>query len=102
MHRIKRARPPSGDPKTIAGTRNIASPVTPPRPVGSGQDPMCGSVEAKAAPRKVARIQSRLRHFSPTVLCDSSRQPNSASGNSSKIAARPSNCIARSENIAPG
>ncbi len=43
-----------------------------------GQEPMRGKVEAKAAARKVAAIQTRLRHFSPSGRCDNSRQPSSA------------------------
>ena len=96
------AMPESGAPKIIAGARSSASPNTPPNPVGSGQEPMRGSVETKAAARNVARIHSRPRHLSPTGRCDSSRQPSSISGSSSMMAARPSNCIAKSEKIAPG
>ena len=63
---------------------------------------MRGSVETKAAAKKVARIHNRPRHFSPTGLCDNNRQPSSISGSSSMMLAKPSNCIARSEKIAPG
>ena len=50
---------------------------------------MCGNVEAKAAARNVATIHSRLRHFSPTGLCESSRQPSSASGTRSRDGGQP-------------
>ena len=96
------AMPESGVPKTSAGARSMASPNTPPSPVGSGQEPMRGKVETKAAARNAASIHKRPRHLSPTGLCDSNRQPSNISGNSSMMAARPSNCIAKSEKIAPG
>ena len=95
-------KPPSGEPKIHAGARKTASPATPPSPVGSGHDPICGNVEANAAARNVATIHSRPRHFSPTGLCEISRQPSSSSGTRSRIEARPSSCIARSAKIAPG
>ena len=94
--------PASGAPSSRAGSIRMPSPQAPPRPVGSGQEPLRGSVEAKAAARKVAAIQTRPRHFSPSGRCANKRQPSSASGSSSSTEPRPSNCIARSEKIAPG
>ena len=41
-------KPLSDPPASSAGTCSSASPNTPPSPVGSGQEPMRGSVEAKA------------------------------------------------------
>ena len=63
---------------------------------------MRGSVEAKAAASSVAAIHTRLRHFSTSGLCASSHQPSSVSGSSSTMLAKPSNCMARSEKMAPG
>ena len=94
--------PASGAPNSRVGSIKMPSPQAPPSPVGKGQDPLRGSVEAKAAARKVAAIQTSPRHFSPSGRCARSRQPSSASGNSSSTEARPSNCIARSEKMAPG
>ncbi len=96
------SKPDSGAPRTSAGACSSASPNTPPSPVGSGQEPMRGNVETKAAASKVASTHTRPRHFSPIGLCAKSRQPNSASGASSRMAASPKSCMARSEKMAPG
>ena len=94
--------PDRGARNSIDGTIRTASPTAPPRPVGNGQEPVRGSVDEKAAAQKVATTQTRPRHFSPSGRCDNSRQPIKASGSNSKMAARPSSCIARSEKMAPG
>ena len=44
----------------------------------------------------------RLRHFSTSGLCASSHQPSSVSAAAVPMLAKPSNCIARSEKMAPG
>ena len=82
---ISSDRPCSGWPMTHAGARSSASPNTPPKPVGSGQEPMRGNVETKPATRNVARIHNRPRHLSPSGRCANSRQPSWISGASSMI-----------------
>ena len=59
---MKRVAPESGPPKTQAGARNSASPITPPRPVGSGQALLGGRQDAKpaaAAAPMIHRIEAR-------------------------------------------
>ena len=97
------AMPESG-PSSNAGTRSIASPITPPSPVGSGQARLRGRQEAKPAASSGAdepeRAARSLRGRSGR--CVSSRQPQTATGSTSTIEARPSSCISRSAPMAPG
>ena len=93
------AMPDSG-PSTVAGVASKASPMTPPRPVGSGQLPLLGRhaarPEASTGPssQNDNRIHSRSHGRWVTM-----RQPQTATGSTSTVAARPNNCISRSAPI---
>ena len=47
-----------------SGSFSMASPITPPRPVGSGQPTLCGRQDAKAAARTIAPSQNSSRSHS--------------------------------------
>ncbi len=99
----KRGTPESGAPNSHAGTRNSASPTTPPSPLGNGHAWLGGRQEANAAAAMAPRIHSTRRTRSRSSgRCVSRRQPHAATGNSNAMVATPSSCIIRSAPIAPG
>ena len=99
---MKRGAPDSGAPNTQAGTRNSASPMTPPSPVGSGHALLAGRHDAKAAAAGAPTTHSTTRMRSRSSgRCVTRRQPQAATGNSKAIVAMPSSCIIRSALIAP-
>ena len=95
--------PNSGPPVIDAMARITASPITPPRPVGSGHCAVRARQEAKAAaamtPNSQAGSRQRIRSSGRWV---NSRQPQAAIGSRKAMVARPNSCIARSAAMAPG
>ena len=93
---------PDNGPRKNAGTRSMASPTTPPSPVGSGHFGLFGRHEAKPDASKVPPSQSSKRcHSRSKSRCVAMRQPQTATGSTSTVEASPSNCINRSLPIAP-
>ena len=84
------------------GSARIASPITPPRPVGSGQRSVTGKSERTPAVATEPAIQSisrrRARSSRRSVR---SLQPQQATGIRAAMDASPSICITRSAVIAP-
>ena len=94
---------PVSGPNKNAGRRNSASPITPPRPVGSGHFGLFGRQDAKPEASEVPASQnSRRCHSRSKSRCVAIRQPQMATGSTSTVDARPSSCINRSLPIAPG
>jgi len=94
---------PPIDPSTSSGSRSMASPMTPPRPLGSGQPLLLGMQAAKPAPNTVPAIQNDSRiHSRSNGRWVAIRQPQTAIGSTTTVAARPNNCISRSPPTAPG
>jgi len=86
-----------------AGRRSMASPTTPPRPLGSGQRSLCGRQDTKPAPNTVPASQNVNRiHSRSNGRWVAIRQPHTATGRISTVEASPNNCISRSAPIAPG
>ena len=86
-----------------AGIFSTMSPNTPPRPDGSGQ--VSGGVmqpaiaaNSSAAPNHAAARLGRLS----TPRAVAKRKPQITAGTSAATDDRPKNCMARSENTAPG
>ena len=86
-----------------SGRRSMASPMTPPRPVGSGQCALFGRQATKPAPNTVPASQNDSRiHSRSNGRWVAMRQPQTATGSTSTVEARPNNCISRSAPMAPG
>ena len=93
---------PDNGPSRNAGTRSMASPTTPPSPLGSGHFGLFGRHEAKPDASRVPPSQSSRRcHSRSKSRCVAMRQPQTATGSTSTVEASPSNCISRSLPIAP-
>src|SRR2546421_487181 len=81
----------------------MASPMTPPSPLGSGQCGLAGRQEARpAAKTEPASQNARRIHSRSNGRWVAMRQPQTATGSTNTVAARPNNCIRRSAPMAPG
>ena len=101
METTNRGTPPS-DPPVGARRRNTASPMTPPKPVGSGQG-RCAAGRRRNRRRETRRRTTEVAQpLAVERAMGNSRHPQKASGSSSGSAARPNSCIARSAATAPG
>ena len=79
------------------------SPMMPPRPTGSGHEPMAGRALASAAAASAPiRKNARRRRGRVSGRADRRRRAIKPSGASSAREASPKNCIIRSATMAPG
>src|SRR5436305_3135878 len=94
---------PPSEPSIISGSRSMASPMTPPRPLGSGQRGLAGRQEARPAAKTEPTSQNARRiHSRSNGRWVAMRQPHTATGSTNTVAASPNNCISRSAPTAPG
>src|SRR5437763_4411067 len=94
---------PPSEPSIISGSRSMASPMTPPRPLGNGQCGLAGRQDARPAAKTEPTSQNAKRiHSRSNGRWVAMRQPQTATGSTNTVAARPNNCIRRSAPMAPG
>ena len=92
--------PPSG--ANFFGRARMASPATPPRPVGSGQRSEVGKRDRTVAAEMVARTQRPNRNAGlSSRLASIRRMPHASKGSIVNVAASPKDWMSRSANTAP-
>ena len=101
MRPVRTMRGPK-PPESLRGRVRIASPTTPPRPLGRGQRSVAGSSPAKAAAKPTPTIHRTTRRPKRSSLrWFMRRRPQKPIGTITAVAAMPTICMVRSATMAP-